>query len=272
MFITINGQLGSGKSEVCRILREEYGFELFHTGRIQREYAAELGISTLELNELCKTDYKYDRIIDGRLKEYSEAMRGKNVVFDSRMAWHFVEDALKVHLLVNPRVAAERVYGGRVAKEEKYASVEEAMNALLERRRLENDRYNALYNVRMFDYRNYDLVLDTSETTVAEEVEMILDKAKRYFDGDKAPETYLAPSVLKGTRKALESGVGGVGVVKADDVLYVASGAQLVEEAKRQGRPLIAATLLYEDEEVIPELGITAEAYVAKYAIVKNGR
>ena len=52
MFIAINGQLGSGKSELCKRLEEEYGFDVFHTGKIQREYAAELGISTLELNRL----------------------------------------------------------------------------------------------------------------------------------------------------------------------------------------------------------------------------
>ena len=69
MFITINGQLGSGKSEICKILREEYGFDVFHTGKIQREYARELGISTLELNQLCNKDPSYDHIIDGKLVE-----------------------------------------------------------------------------------------------------------------------------------------------------------------------------------------------------------
>ena len=59
MFITINGQLGSGKSEICKILKDEHGFDIFHTGKIQRQYAAELGISTLQLNELCKIDHKY---------------------------------------------------------------------------------------------------------------------------------------------------------------------------------------------------------------------
>ena len=67
MFIAINGQLGSGKSELCKRLQSEYGFEIFHTGRIQREFASELGISTLELNERCKLDHHYYRIIDARL-------------------------------------------------------------------------------------------------------------------------------------------------------------------------------------------------------------
>lgn len=264
MFITINGQLGSGKSEVCRILKEEYGFELFHTGRIQREYAAELGISTLELNERCKTDDRYDKIIDGRLKEYSEAMRGKNVVFDSRMAWHFVEDALKVHLLVNPRVAAERVYGGRVTKEEKYSSVEEAMNALIERRRLENDRYNMLYNVHMFDYRNYDLVLDTSQTTVREEVERILQSANAYFAGDKAQKIYCSPlNMTVSERDSLCASGGEVALIKSGDDLYAVGGTEKVKGAIARGDALISCELLYEDDEKMPS-GESANEFVAR--------
>ena len=135
MFIAINGQLGSGKSELCKRLNSEYGFEIFHTGRIQREFAAELGISTLELNERCKQDHHYDKIIDSRLVEHAEKMRGKNVVFDSRMAWHFVKGAFKVHLLVAPDIAADRVFFHRVAEEERYSSKEEAMKNLMERRR-----------------------------------------------------------------------------------------------------------------------------------------
>lgn len=264
MFITINGQLGSGKSEVCRILKEEYGFELFHTGRIQREYAAELGISTLELNERCRTDDRYDKIIDGRLKEYSEAMRGKNVVFDSRMAWHFVDDALKVHLLVNPRVAAERVYGGRVTKEEKYSSVEEAMNALVERRRLENDRYNMLYNVHMFDYRNYDLVLDTSRTTIAEEVERILQTANAYFAGDKAQKIYCSPlNMFVADRDFIDSEAGKVSLVKRGDELYAIGGTEAVQSAIARGDALIGCVLLYEDDEKMPS-GETASEFVKR--------
>lgn len=264
MFITINGQLGSGKSEVCRILKEEYGFELFHTGRIQREYAAELGISTLELNERCKTDDRYDKIIDGRLKEYSEAMRGKDVVFDSRMAWHFVSDALKVHLLVNPRVAAERVYGGRVTKEEKYSSVEEAMNALIERRSLENDRYNMLYNVHMFDYRNYDLVLDTSQTTVREEVERILEAAKGYFGGDGAQKIYCSPlNMTVAESDYIDAPDGKVALVKSGDVLYAVGGTELVKNAIDQGKTLVDAVLLYEDEEKMP-CGESVNEFVAR--------
>ena len=42
MQMTITGRLGSGKSTICKILNEEYGFEIFSTGTINREYARKL--------------------------------------------------------------------------------------------------------------------------------------------------------------------------------------------------------------------------------------
>ena len=39
MLISITGKLGSGKSTICNILRERYGFEIFSTGTINREFA-----------------------------------------------------------------------------------------------------------------------------------------------------------------------------------------------------------------------------------------
>ena len=120
MFIALNGQLGSGKTALCALFRDLDGYDIFSTGKIQREYANELGISTLELNERSKTDYSYDYAIDKKLMDYGEANKGKNIVFDSRMAWHFLKDVYKVHLLIRPATAADRVFGKRESKEETY--------------------------------------------------------------------------------------------------------------------------------------------------------
>lgn len=236
MFIAINGQLGSGKSELCKRLKDEYGFEVFHTGRIQREFAAELGISTLQLNELCKQDHHYDRIIDSRLVEYAESVRGTDVVFDSRMAWHFVKGAFKVHLLVSPDIAADRVYFNRVAEEEKYASKEEAMFNLIERRRLENERYEMLYKVEMSDYRNYDLILDTSLLTVKEELDLIVGAARRY-EAKRFPaqEFYSSLLGIYPTESLFKSPDGEAEVVKKGDFLYAVSGYRKLLDAAHRG-------------------------------------
>ncbi len=247
MFITINGQLGSGKSEICKILKNEHGFDVFHTGKIQRQYAAELGISTLELNELCNKDHSYDTIIDTKLVEYSEKERGNKVVFDSRMAWHFVKDTFKVHVLVSPEVAANRVFYNRVDAAEKYATKEDAMLGLINRRKVESDRYERIYNAKMCDYRNYDLVLDTTLTSIREEVNIILESAKAYFErGEKT--MMLAPINIYPTN--LELG-DGIQVAKYDESIYILSGHELVKQAIKDGKKIIKVDFVAEDDDVI---------------------
>ena len=254
MFIAINGQLGSGKSELCRRLNEEYGFEVFHTGRIQREFAAELGVSTLELNELCKSDHRYDRIIDGRLVDYAESVRGKDVVFDSRMAWHFVSGAFKVHLLVSPDIAADRVFFNRVAEEEKYSSREEAMFNLMERRRLENERYEMLYNVSMSDYFNYDLILDTSLLTVKEELEIIVGAARKFEDGSAKKQLFLSSLLgIYPTDMLFKSPDGEAEVVKKGDSLYAVSGYRKLLDAAHRGLRAVEVKYLGAEGSVLPD-------------------
>lgn len=271
MFIAINGQLGSGKSELCKRLNSEYGFEVFHTGRIQREFAAELGISTLELNERCKLDHHYDRIIDSRLVEYAESMRGKNVVFDSRMAWHFVKGAFKVHLLVAPDIAADRVFFNRIAEEERYASKEEAMRNLIERRRLENERYNMLYGVSMSDYKNYDLVLDTSLLTVKEELELIVGASEKYEVTHENQGFYSAVSSLYPTERLLKNPGGPVAAVKRGETLYAVSGYRKLLEAARHGARIVPVEYLGASGESLPDgsriddVAVTSPGLIAEF-------
>ena len=66
MHITLTGNLGSGKSTVCRLLEAKYGFEVFSTGKVIRSIADDMGISVLEMNELMSKDSKYDHMIDDR--------------------------------------------------------------------------------------------------------------------------------------------------------------------------------------------------------------
>lgn len=86
MLMSITGKLGSGKSTVCSILKEKYGFEIFSTGTINREYARRLGITTLELNERLKSDPALDKEIDGTVTKLSIEKKDEKLVFDSRMA------------------------------------------------------------------------------------------------------------------------------------------------------------------------------------------
>lgn len=181
MFITITGALGSGKSAVCGLLKSKYGYEIFSTGNIHRQAAEEMNLSTLELNkQLDGKGNSLDKFIDGKLVELSKKLEGQKIVFDSRMAWHFVPNSLKVFLSVSPRIAAERVFSSREGTVESYKSVDAAERDLLERKAVEDKRFFSLYNVNCTDIKNFDLVVDTSLITPEEAAAQIVDAANRF--------------------------------------------------------------------------------------------
>ena len=182
MHITIAGKLGSGKSTVSKILAEKYGFEIYSTGKIQRKIAAELGISTLEMNELMCKDNSYDYKIDNAVAEISEETTDRSIIFDSRMAWHFAKNSFRVFMYVDPMVAAKRVFNDDRGAVEKYSSIEDANSQLLERSMNENRRFKEIYNVDNFDYGNYDMVIDASYTSPEYISECIYNNFKNHIN------------------------------------------------------------------------------------------
>ncbi len=180
MHISITGRLGSGKSTVCKIIHDRYGYEIFSTGAIQREIAREMGISTLELNRLMEQDHGLDNKIDETTARLSRERRDERLIFDSRMAWHFAENTFKIFLTVDPTVAAERVMANPRDAEERYESVEEARDKLVERSQVEQARFRELYGVDYYDYANYNLVVDSSARTPEEIVDVIWNALLAY--------------------------------------------------------------------------------------------
>lgn len=179
MFITITGLLGSGKSTVCGILKEQYGFEIFTTGVILRKMAAEHNMTTLEYNAyLIENTGNADAVIDGASRRIAEEKEGQDVVFDSRMAWFFVPNSVKVFLSVDSKEAAKRVMAGQARENEAYSSVEEAESALIERRADEVKRFKMLYDADCENMDNYDIVIDTTSITPQEVANTIMNYCK----------------------------------------------------------------------------------------------
>ncbi|WP_082324895.1 MULTISPECIES: AAA family ATPase [Rhodococcus] len=109
--ITISGEPGSGKSSVGRELARIYGMDIVSTGALQRELAASLGVSLLDVNKRAELDQSIDLRIDSIPQ--GKGAQTTSLIFDSRLAWHFVPNAFKLHLIVDPTVAAERLHRTR---------------------------------------------------------------------------------------------------------------------------------------------------------------
>lgn len=190
MLISITGKLGSGKSTICGILKERYGFEIFSTGTINREFARRLGITTLELNERLKEDPSLDKEIDGTVTKLSIEKKDEKLIFDSRMAWHFAKDTFKIFLTIDPMEAATRVMKNQRGAEERYDSVEDACNGLIKRGNVERERFIQIYGVDYFDHNNYNLIVDTTSRTPEEIVAIIVENYESYCAG---AEAYVSP-------------------------------------------------------------------------------
>ena len=174
MLMTITGMLGSGKSTVCGIMKNSYGFEVFSTGTIQRQYANKLGIDTLELNKRMKENPQLDREIDDLVAKVALERINDRLIFDSRLAWHFAGKSFKVFLTIDPTEAGRRVYENRRSSEETYKDAQEACEKLTERGLVERNRFIEIYGVDYFDHNNYNIIVDTTSKTPDEVVSIIM--------------------------------------------------------------------------------------------------
>ena len=187
MHITLTGNLGSGKSTISRILEEKYGYEIFSTGKVIRKIALEHNVAVLEMNKIMEADHQYDHMIDDTTARISKENPDKDILFDSRLAWNFVEKSFKVFLSASVDVAAKRVMQDeKRGKVEVYASLEEAKQKLTDRVITEDRRYRDIYGIEYLNPLNYNLVLDSTECSPDVLARILIDEAKAYEAAEQA--------------------------------------------------------------------------------------
>lgn len=171
--ISITGDLGSGKSTVCKLLSEQHGFNVYSIGSIQRALAKKYGMTILEFNKYMETHTEIDEEIDNELAMIGR--REEDMILDSRMAWHFVPHSFKVYLSVDIDTAVQRISAADRGGVETYGSFEEAKQKILERKSSENFRYMNKYNVDCSNMDNYDIVIDSTNLSPQEAADIIME-------------------------------------------------------------------------------------------------
>ena len=207
MHIALTGNLGSGKSTISRIMSEQYGYEIYSTGKILRQLAEERGLTVLEMNKLMQTDHSYDNIIDDTTRRISTEAT-KDLFFDSRLAWHFAVNSFKVFLSVDIDEAARRVFNDSRGDVETYRDMLDAKNQLIERAHTEDARYKDIYGIDYFKASNYDLILDSTYTSPAIIAEIIHLEKQRYEELVAEGKTPESPRILLSPNRlcAMKSG------------------------------------------------------------------
>lgn len=187
MHITLTGNLGSGKSTISKLLEEQYGYEIFSTGKVIRRIAAEHNVDVLEMNKMMEADHQYDHMIDDTTARISRENPDKDILFDSRLAWNFVEKSFKVFLSASVDVAAQRVmHDAKRGEVEAYASLEEAKQKLKERMITEDRRYKDIYGIEYLNYSNYNLILDSTDCSPEVLARILIEEAEAYEAAEQA--------------------------------------------------------------------------------------
>jgi CMP/dCMP kinase len=264
--IVVSGDLGSGKSTVTSQLAARLGLPKVSMGELYREIAQERGMSALQINLYAERDEAVDDRVDQLQRQMADS--NERLIVDSRLAWFFFTDALKVHLVVDPTVAAQRVMSRPANEVEAYSSVEEAIERLQSRAESERVRFLKKYGADKTRLRNYDLICDTTRAGQDEIAQVIID----FFNGTLGggtltrfrPLLLLDPARIYPTRSAVEaqefSGPGAVAgpgpgelepisVGYANPYYYVVDGHRRLSAAIHGGFTLVPAELAAEDGE-----------------------
>lgn len=180
--IVFNGDLGSGKSTVSIELARRLGLRRVSVGDLYRQMARERQMTALQLNLHAELDQAVDGYVDQLQQDI--AASGEQLVVDSRLAWHFFRNALKVHMITEPTEAARRVLARPSGPAESYTSLEEAKTKLRERSDSERNRFLIRYGVDKAKLRNYDLICDSTRASADEVVGHVI----AVYEGRLAPD------------------------------------------------------------------------------------
>lgn len=241
MNITITGNLGSGKSSVAKILKEE-GYEIVSTGNIFRQLAMDKGLSVEEFNKqvneaASRGDRSVDKMIDDTTTKIGEER--DNIIFDSRLAWHFVPKSFKVFVITDIDEASRRVFHDSLrAGSEQYVSQQECKKALINRQKLETVRYKEIYGIDYYDMSNYNLVIESTNATPAELAQEILAKMAEYQNGVFESVMELNPSSIHKTAQEIEK-ANYISVNEKCGIFMISGGEELLDAAIAQGSKFV---------------------------------
>jgi len=179
MLITLWWKAWSGKGTVSKLLAKELWYEIVSIWDMKRKLAAEMWINIIEFNKMWD-DPEKSAEFDLKYEEYQKNLKlSDNIILDSRLGFYAQPKAFKILLDVDEEIAWERIFKAE-RDTDKHATKKHAIDEVKERNSSDEARYIKLYNVDLWNPNNYNLVIDTSERTPKEILDIILNEFKAY--------------------------------------------------------------------------------------------
>ena len=168
--ITISGLPGTGKTTVARLLEKRLGLRYVYSGEIFREMAKKNKMSLEKFGTYCETHQEFDKKID---RYQLGILRKGNVIVEGRLSgWLAYQNRIPVvKVLLDADI---NVRAGRIVKREQ-GELEARKKEILDRETSEATRYKKYYSIDVHDTSIYDVIIDTSEKTPEEIMEIIIE-------------------------------------------------------------------------------------------------
>ncbi|MFH1520477.1 MAG: (d)CMP kinase [Candidatus Micrarchaeota archaeon] len=164
MIIAVSGLTGSGKNTLGELLAKKLDYALVCP--TFKDLAAKEGISLMEFQKKAEKDHNIDKKFDAILKEMVVKTDGNCVVTTWLGPW-IVDADFRIKISAPLEIRAVRV-----ANRDKM-TVAQATKHVKERDEENRQRYLKVYGIDIYDESKFDAVLDNSDKTP----EQILDMA-----------------------------------------------------------------------------------------------
>lgn len=172
MKITIFGLAWSWTSTLWKMLSEKLEHTFMSSWNIMRSWADEMWYTIYEFEDkVIKTDQTFDLKLDKKVKEYWK--ENDNFIFESRLAWHFIDDSFKIFLHCDDDVRYKRIHS------REWWDLDEIITKTKKRESELELRYKEVYPDISFPPKkeNFDLFIDgtnhSPENTLDEALEYI---------------------------------------------------------------------------------------------------
>ncbi len=188
MIISLSGAPGSGKSTVAKMLSAELSWPRYYMGGLRREAAKKRGMTLADYNKLGETDSVTDKEVDEYQKELGQ--KEDNFVIEGRTSWYLIPHSLKIYLDVSPEEGGRRIFDSLQRNNDRNEgegldSVEAVIESNKKRVISDNIRYHKYYNIDVYDFKNYDFYLDTTNLTPDEVFQSVYNFVKTNLDNRK---------------------------------------------------------------------------------------
>jgi cytidylate kinase len=162
------------------MLSEKLGYEVSSIGSMKRETAKEMGMTIQEFDNLSEEPGNAKKFDEKYENDRKSLNLQQNIILEARTGFYVQPKSFKVLLDVSKEEAGKRVFEAHRDSEVAYKTVEEAISATVLRQEKVETRLKKLYGIDIYEYKNFDLVIDTTERTPAEVFEIILNEFKTW--------------------------------------------------------------------------------------------